>query len=355
MNDAMASNTTVLVTGGSGFLASHCIIALLNAGYQVRATIRSLSKTTTVKKALRTGGSTDNDLSRLTFVEADLDHDKGWNTAVAGCTYVLHVASPIPSAEPKDANDLIIPAREGTLRVLRAAATAGTVQRVVLTSSFNAISYGHADQPEPFTEESWSNPNAKLGAYPRSKLVAERAAWDFVRSNEGKGLELTCINPTAILGPVLSKEHIQSSVHIVQSYLSGEMPASLNLYMGVVDVRDVAALQVIAMTHPAAKGERFIAVSPGGGWMLDIPLTIKKRFPAEITKKVSTKVLPVWLTKVLGLFNSQIATFVSELGKRKITSSDKAARILGWKPVRAREEVIVDTTQSLIDLGLVKH
>ncbi|KAF3403100.1 Dihydroflavonol-4-reductase [Talaromyces pinophilus] len=352
----LSSNTTVLVTGGSGFLASYCIIALLNAGYKVRATIRSLSKTSQLEQALKSGGLTDTDLNRLKFVEADLDHDQGWDTAVAGCTYLLHVASPIPTAEPKDANDLIIPAREGTLRVLRAAVNAGSVKRVVLTSSFNAIAYGYPDQPNPFTEDSWSNPNAKLGAYPRSKLVAERAAWEFVRSQPSKGgLELTSINPTAMLGPVLNKEHVPSSIHIVESYLSGAMPASLNLYMGVADVRDVAALQVVAMTHPDAKGERFIAVSPGGGWMHDIPLTIKKRFPEDATKKVSTKVLPIWLTKVLGMFNPQIAIFVSELGKRKMTSSEKAARVLGWKPVRAREEVIVDTAQSLIDLGLVKH
>ncbi|KUL86152.1 hypothetical protein ZTR_07672 [Talaromyces verruculosus] len=246
---------------------------------------------------------------------ADLDHDKGWDTAVAGCTYALRVASPIPTAEAKDANDLITPAWEGTLRVLRAAVNAGSVKRVVLTSSFNAIAYGHPDQPNPFTEDSWSNPDAKLGAYPRSKLVAERAAWEFVQSKAAKGLELTSINPTAMFGPVLNKEHVPSSIHIVQSYLSGAMPASLNLYMGVVDVRDVAALQVVATTHPAAKRERFIAVSPGGGWMHDIPLTIKKRFPEDMTGKVSTRVLPVW----------------------------------------AREEVIVDTAQSLIDLGLVKH
>lgn len=351
----VSSNTTVLVTGGSGFLASYCIIALLNVGYKVRTTTRSLSKTSSVEQALKNGGLTDTDLNRLIFVEADLDHNKGWDTAAAGCTYVLHVASPIPTAEPKDANHLIIPAREGTLRVLRAAATSGSVKRVVLTSSFNAIAYGHPDQPHPFTEDSWSNSNAKLGAYPRSKLVAERAAWELVRSQPaGKGLELTSINPTAMFGPVLDKEHVPSSIHIVQSYLSGAMPASLNLYMGIVDVRDVAALQVVAMTHPAAKGERFIAVSPGGGWMHDIPLTIKKRFPEDVTGKVSTRVLPVWLTRVLGLFNPQIAIFVSELGKRKITSSEKAAKVLGWKPVRAREEVIVDTAQSLIDLGLVK-
>lgn len=345
------SDIRVLVTGGSGFLGSYCIIALLNAGYHVRTSIRSLSKVSSLKEALKNGGLTHSDFNRLSFVEAELTEDKGWDQAVEGCTYLLHVASPVLTQQPKNEDDLIIPARDGTLRVLRAAKRAG-VKRVVLTSAFNAIGYGHPDRTQPFTEESWSNERSKLGAYPRSKVIAERAAWDFVKSDEGAGLDLTVINPVAIFGPVLSPE-IPPSVQIIRSYMTGEMPASIQLYMGIVDVRDVAALEVLAMTNPAAKGERFIAVSPPGGWMQDIALTLRERLP-EASQKVSTRVLPNFVARFLSLFNPRIATFVNELGNRKPSSNEKAQRVLGWKPARSREEAIIDTAQSLLKFGGVK-
>lgn len=344
------STTNVLVTGGSGFLGAYCIIALLKEGYLVRTSIRSLSKASKVTESLKNAGLTDVDLNRLSIVEADLNKDQGWDKAVEGCTYALHVASPIPVTIPKDDNELIVPAREGTLRVLRAAKRAG-VKRVVLTSSFNAVGYGHPDQAKPFTEESWSNEKSKLGAYPQSKVAAERGAWDFVKKGDGKGLELTAINPVAMFGPVLGTE-MPSSIHIIQRYMTGEMPASLNLYMGVVDVRDVAVLHLLAMTSPAAKGERFIAVSPGGGWMQEIPLILKDKLP-EVSQKVSIKVLPNFVTRLLGMFDKQVATFVPELGRRKASSNEKAVNILGWTP-RSREDTIVDTAEALIKYGLVK-
>jgi dihydroflavonol-4-reductase len=243
----------------------------------------------------------------------------------------------------------VIPARDGTLRVLNFAKQTG-VKRVLFTSSFNAVGYGHPDQAKPFTEESWSDEKAKLGAYPRSKVVAEKAAWDYVNNGAAKGLELTAINPVAMFGPPLNTE-LAASLHIIQRYLTDEMPASLNLWMSVVDVRDVAALHVLAMTNPAAQGERFIAVA-GGGWMQDIPITLKEKLP-DVTQKMSTKVLPNIITRMAGWFDRQVGTFVPELGRRKISSSEKAISMLGWSP-RSREDTLVDTAQALIKLGLVK-
>ncbi|KKK11994.1 hypothetical protein P175DRAFT_0501510 [Aspergillus ochraceoroseus IBT 24754] len=346
------SNTLVLVTGGSGFVGSYCIIALVNHGYQVRTTIRNVSKSPAVVESLKNGGLSDADLERVSFVAADLSKDKGWDKAVEGCTYVLHVASPLPTEEPKDENEVIIPARDGTLRVLKAARRAG-VKRVVLTSAFNAIGYGHPQMKKPFTEEYWSDiENTKQSAYVKSKVIAERAAWAYVKSDEGAGLELTSVNPVAIFGPVLGKD-LPGSIHLIQRLMNGEMPGSPQLYMSIVDVRDVAELEVLAMTSPAAKGERFLAVSPPGSMMNEYAVIIKKRLP-QYSQKLSVKSLPNMLMRFMALFNKQIAGFVSELGKEKPSSNDKAVRLLGWKP-RDREETMVATAETLVKYGFVKQ
>jgi len=180
---------TVLVTGGSGFVGSHVILQLLDAGYVVRTTLRSLAKADVVREMLREAGV---DPARLTFFAADLQRDDGWAEAVSGCAYVVHVASPIPAAAPKTEDELIVPARDGALRVLKAARDAG-VKRVVVTSSCGAIYYGHPPQTAPFDETSWTNVDGEMSAYVRSKAVAERAAWDFMSA---EGVRLSCRSST---------------------------------------------------------------------------------------------------------------------------------------------------------------
>lgn len=340
------SGELVLVTGGSGFLGAHCILELLKAGYRVRTTVRSAKRQADVLAMLGAGGAEPGD--RLSFAIADLMSDAGWPQAVAGCDYVLHVASPFPPGVPKHEDDLIIPAREGALRVLRAARDAG-VKRVVLTSSFAAIGYGKMPAG-PFTEESWTDPTAKVSAYVKSKTLAERAAWDFIGA-EGGRLELAVVNPVGIFGPVLGSDH-STSTEFVQRMMNGAMPGLPRLSFGVVDARDVADLHVRAMTNPAAKGERFLAVSGDFMTVREIAQTLKTRLGAAAAR-VSTRQLPDWLVRIVGLFNPEAAQLVTELGKVKNATSAKAVRLLGWAP-RSREDALAATGESLIRLGLLK-
>jgi nucleoside-diphosphate-sugar epimerase len=342
------SGELVLVTGGSGFLGVHCILELLNAGYAVRTTVRSASRQADVLAMLRAGGVEPGD--RLSFALADLTDDAGWPQAVAGCAFVLHVASPFPAGVPKDEDDLIRPAREGALRVLRAARDAG-VRRVVLTSSFAAIGYGKMPPGgQPYTEESWTDPTGKVSAYVKSKTLAERAAWDFI-SAEGGTLEMAVVNPVGIFGPVLGKDH-STSTKFVQRMLEGGMPVLPRLSFGVVDVRDVADLHLRAMTHAAARGERFLAVSGDFMTVREIAQALKARL-GDAAARVSTRQIPDWLVRGVGLFSPEVAQLVPELGKVKNATSAKAQRMLAWSP-RAREDALAATGESLIRLGLLK-
>jgi nucleoside-diphosphate-sugar epimerase len=342
------SDELVLVTGGSGFIGTHCISQLLNAGYRVRTTVRSLKREGDVRAMLKLGGVEAGE--RLTFAETDLLSDAGWPAAVAGCVYVLHVASPLPPGVPKNEDELIVPAREGTLRVLRAARDAG-VRRVVLTSSFAAIGYGHPVQKEPFTEKDWTNPNGDdLSAYPKSKTFAERAAWDFI-AKEGGGLELAAVNPVGVFGPVLGPDY-SASILIVQRLMDGALPGCPRLYFGAVDVRDVADLHVRAMTHPAAKGERFLAVAGDFLSFVEIAKILKSRMGAA-AKRVPTRQLPNFLVRLAALRDPAVKFILPELGKWKNATSEKAQHVLGWNP-RSREDAIVATAESLVKLGLLK-
>ncbi len=340
----------VLVTGGTGFVGAHCLVQLLAAGHETRATVRDLKRESDVRAMLRHGGAGEVG-ERLKLFRAELSADAGWADAAAGCDYALHVASPFPSTVPKDENELIGPARNGALCVLKAARDAG-VKRVVLTSSFAAIGYGAPkDRTAPFTEADWTNlDDPTVQAYQKSKTIAERAAWDFI-AREGGGLELAVVNPVLVLGPVLGPD-VSSSIVLVKRMMDGAMPGCPDISFGCVDVRDVADLHLKAMTDPAARGERFIATSGDFATICQIAQMLKDGL-GPAARKVPTRQLPDWLMRVVGLFDPQVRGILPELGKHKNASNEKARRLLGWAP-RSPAEAVVATARSLSELGLLK-
>ena len=336
----------VLVTGGSGFIGSHCILQLLAAGYTVRTTVRSLEREGEVRAMLKVGGAEPGE--RLTFYAADLLQDDGWAAAMKGCEYVLHVASPFPARVPDDENEIIRPAVDGTVRVLQAALNAD-VRRVVLTSSFAAIGYGHKQQEKPFTEANWTNLKGKdVLPYVKSKTMAEHEAWNFIGRVRG-ALELAVVNPVGVFGPVLGPDFSTSTL-IVQRLLEGAVPGCPKIWFGAVDVRDVADLHLRAMTHPEAKGDRFLAVAGDFLAFREIATVLKSRM-GEWGKKVPTMQLPNWLVRLVAMRDPAAKQIVPELGKRKNATSEHAQTLLGWKP-RSREDAIVATAESLVKLGL---
>jgi dihydroflavonol-4-reductase len=337
---------TVLVTGGSGFIGAHSILQLLQAGYQVRTTVRSLGREADVRAMLKAGGAEPGEA--LTFFAADLNADTGWAEAVAGCDYVLHVASPFPATQPKDEDELIRPAREGALRVLRAARDAG-VKRVVLTSSFAAVAYGQPSSDKPYTEENWTNLNGNVSAYVKSKTLAERAAWDFI-AKEGGSLELSVVNPVGVAGPLLGAD-FSSSIQLLQRLMKGDIPRSPRVYFNLVDVRDVASLHLLAMTHPAAKGERFLATVGDCLSVQQVADILRKRL-GDAAQKVPSAELKDWMVKLFGLINPTVRETVPNLGIVRKASNEKARRLLGWSP-RTNEDAVVATGESLVKLGLV--
>ena len=335
----------VLVTGGSGFLGAHCIARLLEDGYRVRTTLRSLDKEPDVLALLRRSGAEPD--GRLTFAAANLTDDAGWPAAVDGVDFVLHTASPFPSVQPKDADELIIPARDGALRTLKAAQEAG-VKRVVLTSSFAAIGYGRPVLDRPYTEEDWTDPDGRVSPYVKSKTLAERAAWDFIGG--AGGMELAVVNPVGIFGPVLGPR-LSSSIEIVRRLISGSLPATPKVSSGVVDVRDVAALHVLAMASPAAAGQRFLASAGDAMGLPEMARVLHARLGGAAAK-VPTRVMPDLLVRLAGVFNRDLAKeVVPRLGKARHLSNAKARQLLGWEP-RSNEDALVATAESLLELGL---
>lgn len=331
----------VLVTGGSGFIASWCIVRLLEAGYDVRTTVRSLSREARVRDQLHTGVAFDD--SRLTVVAADLQNDAGWSEATDGIDYVLHVASPTLRHGLVDEGEMVAAARGGVLRVLGAARDAG-VKRVVLTSASGAIVYGHASEARPFTEEDWTDVTADIPAYQKSKTLAERAAWEFIEK-EGAGMELAVVNPTAVLGPMLGNDD-PPSLRTISGMLSGALPVCPPFGTGWVDVRDVADLHVTAMTDPGAVGQRFIAIAGPSLRVVQIARILRERL-GDRASKVPTREMPLFVARVMGAFNPALRSLRPQLGHDFPATGAKAERVLGWKP-RPIEETIVDTAESIL-------
>jgi dihydroflavonol-4-reductase len=331
---------TVLVTGGTGFVASWCIVELLKRGYTVRTTVRTLSKEPLVRAAIASAVDSG---ERLSFFAADLTRDEGWDAAVAGCDYVLHVASPLGTGFSRDRNRLIGPARDGSLRVLRAATKAG-VKRVVVTSSVSAASPPWRGPDGVNDETAWTALGDKaVDAYPRSKTLAERAAWDFMAA-QGAPTTLTTILPSMILGPVLMTEAF-GSVQVIQRLLDGSMPGIPRLGFSLVDVRDVADLHIRAMTSPDAAGQRFIAAGDFM-WIAEMSSILRATLGAR-ARKVPSRPLPDFALRFLSLFDPRIRLVTPNLGRRRSFTSAKAQRVLGWTP-RPAATAVVDCAQSLI-------
>jgi nucleoside-diphosphate-sugar epimerase len=333
---------TVLVTGGTGFLGGWCVVSLLQRGYDVRTTVRDLKRERDVREAIVASGIEPD--GQLSVVAADLTSDDGWKEAVDGARYVLHVASPFPAVQPKDPDELIVPARDGALRVLRAALDAGA-ERVVMTSSVAAIrSDRESSQAAPYTEADWLDGNdTSRTPYTRSKALAERAAWDHVRSSNAEQ-RLAVINPGAIIGPALSNDH-SYSLQAVQRLVEGSMPAMPRLGFTFVDARDVADLHILAMTQPQAGGERFIAADQWL-WLPEVAALLRERLGDE-APKVPTRTAPNFLIRAVALFDGSIRSVVGELGKRSWFTSEKARSTLGWT-TRPVEGSIEETARSLL-------
>ena len=336
------SKGLVLVTGASGYIAGFLIKALVAEGWSVRGTVRNLTKADAVRASL---GLTP---EQLPLFAADLTADAGWAEAAAGCDYVQHIASPLQPDGKPSAEALLGPARDGALRALRAARDAGA-KRLVMTSSVAAIAYGKPDAYVS-TEADWTDPDSP-DAYPyvKSKTVAERAARDWIDA-EGGALEFCTVNPGMVLGPVLGSDY-SPSVSVVAKLLDGSLPGCPRIGFGVVDVRDVAAAHVLAMTTPSLNGERFLCAGDFL-WMGDVAAILKIRL-GDKAKKVPTRILPNWLMRILARFDPLVRQVVSELGHRRLTDASHAKARLGWT-MRPAEETIVDTARSLIEHGLVK-
>jgi dihydroflavonol-4-reductase len=336
-------SNTVLVSGGSGYIAGFLIRQLVAEGWTVHTTVRSLDKEAAVRKLLAV------DDGKLKFFAADLNADAGWAESMAGCSHVAHVASPLPTRVPKAADELIVPARDGALRALRAAKAAG-VRRFVMTSSVAAISYGRGRGVHHLTEADWTDlTKPGLTPYIQSKTVAERAARDWL-AREGGDMEYVSICPSVVLGPVWSRDY-SASVAVVKKLLDGSMPACPDIGFGIVDVRDVADLHVRALKAPGLAGERFIA---SGRFMKlrQIAEVLRAQLGDDV-RKVTTRNVPDWLVRITALFNPLAKAVVGELGNVRNQDASHALAVLGWK-TRPEEQSIVDCARSLLALGLVK-
>lgn len=342
----MQTSSPILVTGASGFVAIHTIVQLLEQGYNVRGTLRTMTREAEVRETISKYVQAND---RFEILPADLEQDSGWDEAMKDVEYVLHVASPFPLFEPKHEDELIIPAVQGTLRVLRAAHKAN-VKRVVQVSSIAAVTAGHAGENRTFTEDDWSRVELPIGSYQKSKTLAERTAWEFINSAENtRKLEMVSINPPVILGPVPNKD-FPTSAELVRTFMLGQVPGVGPIKMDVVDVRDVASAIILAMQTPEAAGNRFL-VPAGMIWLKDITDILYKKYSSK-GYKIPRIVFPSFLIKLLALFDKKIALVAPSLGWDYDLSNEKAKRILKWTP-RSVEESILSMAESLIEQKFV--
>ncbi len=341
-----SSSPLILVTGASGYIAMHTVLQLLAQGYKVRGTLRTSSNAEQMRTTLAKHSKMSNVVE---FAYADLTQDAGWAKAVQGCEYILHLASPFPLGEPKDENELIAPAVDGTLRVLRAA-NAAKVKRVVFLSSMLAVRAGHEGESRIFDERDWAVLKETIGVYAKSKILAERAAWDFIHSAENNNhVELTVINASSVFGPFLDS-HYATSSELVSTLMRRQVPGVARIKNAVVDVRDLATALIAAMISPQAADQRFCCVG-AMCWMQDIATILRQHF---VTRgyNVPTRVLPDLLLRLLSLFDPKIRLIVHELGWDYTVSTKHIETILGWQ-ARPLEEMLVDMADSMMQLGMV--
>ena len=344
------ASSLVLVTGASGFQAGWVIVALLHKGYRVRGTLRSASKEATTRTALAEHAPSANDKQCLEFVYADLTVDDGsWHVVVSGCDYVLHVASDMGRATSK-LQELIGPARDGTVRVMRAAIKA-RVKRIVVTSTCRTL-YDSKTSHGSLTEANWGDANdGRIGAYPQSKILAEKAAWEEIKQRGNGFTTLTTVVPSFIQGPIIGHT-LSPSTQLVSRMLSGQMPYVPNVKLSILDVRDCAELHILAMTAPQAANQRYIATNEVL-WMRQVAECLKANLTADESRSVSTRPLADWIIRIAAWFSAEAAVVAHMLGKDIKYVSTKARTELGWKPRPARE-TITDGARSLIHAGLVK-
>ena len=332
----------VLVTGASGFIGLHCIAQLLQAGYQVKGSLRSRARESEIRNALSKVVNAEN---RLEICELDLLKDDGWDDAVSGCDYVMHVASPLLDREPKDQDEIIRPAHEGLMRAIKSSVR-NKVKRFVMTSSFSAIGYGHVK--DVFDESHWTDTTQKIGAYNKSKAIAEKAMWDYLDSlKDEEKIEAVAINPTLVIGASLSDDVGTSNIFL-QKMLDGSYPVVPKVHFGYVTVKDTAKAHVAAMTHPHASGKRFI-LAERCMWLYEVNKILRKHG----YKKAPIRQAPNLLMKFLALFNNEASAIAGFVGKTKFTNSENAKNILKFSFENV-EIGILEIAQQLESLGVIK-
>lgn len=344
----MQSKDTVLVTGGTGFIAMRIILQLVQQGYSVRATVRSISSSQKIVTMLQENDYTNT--KAITFVETELTEDANWEQAMTGCRYVLSVASPVFFTVPKNESEAIKPAVEGIQRILKFAKKTG-VQRVVMTSNFGAVGFSQTDKTRVTTEKDWTDLNTPgLSVYEKSKTMAEKAAWKFIKT-QSNGLEFATINPVAVYGPALNA-HVSGSFHLLTNLLNGTTKRIPNIPLNVIDVRDVASLHIKAMLHPKANGQRFIATADGQISLLEIAALLKKERP-EIASLISDKTLPGWILRLASLTNKKAKEGLLFIKMNRNLSNAKAKTLLEWSPIGTQEEAVLAGVDALIEYELL--